>query len=53
MNALRTSRLIAALIAAGVGMAACTGDMDDLDSYINEVKARPGGDQRSDQAARS
>jgi type IV pilus assembly protein PilP len=26
-----------------VGLAACGGDMDDLDSYINGVKARPGG----------
>ena len=25
------------------GLTACGGDMDDLDSYINEVKARPGG----------
>ena len=26
-----------------VGLAACGGDMDDLDQYINEVKSRPGG----------
>ena len=26
-----------------LGLGACGGDMDDLDSYINEVKARPGG----------
>jgi len=26
-----------------IGLAACGGDMDDLDQYINEVKARPGG----------
>lgn len=32
-----------ALLAAGFGLAGCAGDMDDLDSYINEVKARPGG----------
>ncbi len=25
------------------GLTACGGDMDDLDSYINDVKARPGG----------
>ena len=31
------------LILATVGLTACTGDMDDLDQYINEVKARPGG----------
>jgi type IV pilus assembly protein PilP len=29
--------------AAMVGLAACGGDMDDLDQYINEIKARPGG----------
>ena len=26
-----------------VGLTACGSDMDDLDQYINEVKARPGG----------
>ena len=26
-----------------LGLAACGGDMDDLDQYINEIKARPGG----------
>ena len=26
-----------------LGLTACGGDMDDLDRYINEVKARPGG----------
>lgn len=31
------------LAVAVAGLAACGGDMDDLDSYINEVKARPGG----------
>ena len=31
------------LAIAGLGLAACGGDMDDLDSYINSVKARPGG----------
>jgi len=31
------------LIVAAVGLAACGGDMDDLDQYINEVKAKPGG----------
>ena len=33
--------LLLAIVALGVS--ACGGDMDDLDSYINEVKARPGG----------
>ena len=31
------------LAVTAVGLAACGGDMDDLDSYINGVKARPGG----------
>ena len=31
------------LVLTVLGLAACGGDMDDLDSYINEVKARPGG----------
>jgi type IV pilus assembly protein PilP len=31
------------LIVSAVGIAACGGDMDDLDQYINEIKAKPGG----------
>ncbi len=31
------------LAVALVGVAACGGDMDDLDQYVNEVKSRPGG----------
>jgi type IV pilus assembly protein PilP len=31
------------LAAVMVSFAACGGDMDDLDQYINEVKSRPGG----------
>ena len=31
------------LVLAVVGLAACGGNMDDLDQYINEIKARPGG----------
>ena len=31
------------LVLAVVGLAACGGNMDDLDRYINEIKARPGG----------
>ncbi|MDJ0711224.1 MAG: pilus assembly protein PilP [Woeseiaceae bacterium] len=31
------------LLITALGVAACGGDMDELDSYINEVKARPGG----------
>jgi type IV pilus assembly protein PilP len=36
-------RLLPLLLLAGVGLTACGGDMDDLDKYINDVKARPGG----------
>ena len=28
---------------AAVGLTACGGDNDDLDQYINEIKAKPGG----------
>ena len=31
------------LLLGAFGLAACGGDMDDLDQYINEVKAKPGG----------
>ena len=31
------------ILALSTGLAACGGDMDDLDQFINEVKARPGG----------
>ncbi len=32
-----------AVAATTVGLGACSGDMDDLRAYIDEVKARPGG----------
>ena len=32
-----------ALAALAAGLAACGGGRDDLDAYIDEVKARPGG----------
>ncbi len=32
-----------ALLALGMMLVGCTGDMDDLDEYINKTKARPGG----------
>ncbi len=31
------------VLALALSLAACGGDMDDLDQYINEIKARPGG----------
>lgn len=33
----------AVLLVAMLGVAACGGSADDLDQYINEIKARPGG----------
>lgn len=43
MNTPLTIRNVLALILAALGLAACGGDMDDLDAYVNSVKARPGG----------
>lgn len=43
MRASRLTRLTLIAALAGFGLAGCGGDMDDLDRYINEVKARPGG----------
>jgi type IV pilus assembly protein PilP len=31
------------LVLATVGLAACGGNMDDLEQYIDQIKARPGG----------
>jgi type IV pilus assembly protein PilP len=42
MNASLT-RLLMILTVAGFALGACGGDMDDLDQYINSVKAKPGG----------
>ena len=42
MNASLT-RFVTTLLFAGFALSACGGDMDDLDQYINSVKARPGG----------
>ncbi len=37
------TKLLPLMLIAGFGLAACGSDMDDLDQYINAVKARPGG----------
>lgn len=37
------SRSTIVLLFAGIILGGCSSDMDDLDQYINEVKARPGG----------
>ena len=42
MNASLT-RLLMILAVAGFTLGACGSDMDDLDQYINSVKAKPGG----------
>ena len=36
-------KVLSLMLIAGFGVAACGGDMDDLDQYINDVKATPGG----------
>jgi len=43
MNASLMARHGALLALAVLSLAACGGDMDELDEYINSVKARPGG----------
>jgi type IV pilus assembly protein PilP len=45
MKAASLTRLLVPALAAccGLGLTGCSSDMDDLDRYINEVKARPGG----------
>jgi type IV pilus assembly protein PilP len=46
MNASLTSvvtRVLLPAVLAGICLTGCSGDMDDLDRYINDVKARPGG----------
>lgn len=43
MKASFMKRLLPVALAAGLGLTGCSGDMDDLDRYINDVKARPGG----------
>lgn len=42
MNRIRTTpRLALVALATGLGLAACSGDMGELQTYIAEVKARP------------
>ena len=36
-------RLLSLILTTAFGVVACSSDMDDLDAYINEIKARPGG----------
>lgn len=44
MGALTLQRLVVTvLVALGLALGGCSGDMDDLDQYINTIKARPGG----------
>jgi len=44
MGASTTRRFVPiALAMLGLASGGCSGDMDDLDEYINTVKARPGG----------
>ena len=43
MSASNLMRLTIMAVLMGFGLVGCGGDMDDLDRYINEVKARPGG----------
>lgn len=37
------TRILITMLAATFALSACGGDMDDLDQYVNDVKARPGG----------
>ena len=41
MSVCRNTALLIAV--AGMGLAGCSADMDELDGYINTIKARPGG----------
>lgn len=43
MKASLTIRRVLLLISCALSVSACSSDMDDLDRYINEIKAKPGG----------
>ncbi len=43
MRASKHRLLLSVLLAGSIALGACSGDMDDLDQYVNSVKARPGG----------
>lgn len=43
MNTLVSLRNVLILCVAATGMTACSSDNDDLDKYINDIKAKPGG----------
>ncbi|MDX1499478.1 MAG: pilus assembly protein PilP [Woeseiaceae bacterium] len=43
MKALLPISRLLVVLALAAGLAACGSDMDDLDEYINQIKARPGG----------
>jgi len=37
------TKILSLMLIAAFGVTACGSDMDDLDQYINDVKAKPGG----------
>ena len=43
MRASQTLKIVLMVLVAAFGLVACGSDMDDLDEYINKVKAKPGG----------
>ena len=43
MRASQTLKFVLIVFLAAFSVTACGGDMEDLDRYINEVKAKPGG----------
>ena len=43
MRASQTFKIVLMIFVAAFGLSACGSDMDELDRYINEVKAKPGG----------